>query len=269
LSNKHAAENSLHDKLSRRIVVECVIESRGPIHVGVGKETSSVSAVDMPIVVDGNRVPVVPGSSIRGALRAHVTRLLSSLDESTLKSLFGTKKIEATEDDIRKFLEAESIDEKMDIFCESFGVVAKLFGVSGYASPLRLTDATLIGEKTKPIERTHVRIDNDLDRAVEGGLFDVEAVPENRKFKFKIIFDELSNPVMKDANKVFYKVLLKSIGDGGLEMFLGGMKSRGYGLCVIKAERILPYTPKELALGETPKPYTNVALFVYESLKEG
>jgi len=261
-----SGEMSLHSRLKRRIVIDCMIETMEPLHVGKGKETPTVSEVDLPVIVDSNKNPIIPGSSIRGVLRAHVTRLLSSLDETILQQEFNVVKVKATEKEIDEFQAARSQEEKMKLFSEKLGVIDKLFGASGYASPLRMTDA----KPTKGIElieRTHVRIDNDLDRAVEGGLFDVQSVPEEQQFEFKIVFDELNDHVTLDVSKVFYKLFLNQLVDG-LEMFLGGMKSRGYGLSKIKAKQVLLYTPKQLALGEKPQPITDISGFVNEALKE-
>ncbi|MBS7250215.1 MAG: CRISPR-associated RAMP protein [Candidatus Freyarchaeota archaeon] len=259
-------ELTLHSTLKRRVVVDCIVETMEPLHVGMGKETLSVSEVDMPVMTDSSENPIIPGSSIRGALRAHVTRLLSSLDETTLNGEFNVRKVKAKDKEVDDFQKAESQGEKMEKFRESLGVVDKLFGVSGYASPLRITDATPY-EKIDLADRTHVKIDNDLDRAVEGGLFDAQFVPEKKHFGFKIVFDELNDHVTLDVSNVFYKLILKQLGEG-LEIFLGGMKSRGYGLTTIKAKQVLAYTPKQLALGEKPNPITDINQFIDEALKE-
>lgn len=258
-------ELTLHSALKRRIVVDCIVETMEPLHVGMGKETLSVSEVDMPVMTDSSENPIIPGSSIRGVLRAHVTRLLSSLDETTRDKEFNVRKVKAKGEEVDDFQKAKSQEEKMKKFSENLGVVDKLFGVSGYASPLRITDATP-NTKIDLANRTHVKIDNDLDRAVEGGLFDVQFVPEKKQFEFKMVFDELNDNVTLDVNSVFYKLILRQLSEG-LEMFLGGMKSRGYGLATIKAKQVLAYTPKQLALGEKPKPVTDINQLIEEAIK--
>jgi len=256
---------NLHSKLKRRVIVDCIIQTNEPLHVGVGRETISVSEVDLPTMKDTKDKPIIPGSSIKGALRAHVSRLLWSLDESQRENLFGVRKVEATQEELKNFQSGDT-EEKKRLFDTVLGVVDKLFGAMGYASPLRVTDAKLKSrsgtvDTEDTIERTHVRIDNDLDRAAGQALFDVQAVPEDRQFSFKLIYNEFDDTVTQDANKVFYEMLLKQLGNG-LEMFLGGMKSRGYGLCVIKANQLLSYTPENLALGEKPKPVTDIPQYV-------
>ncbi|MEM3586493.1 MAG: CRISPR-associated RAMP protein Csx7 [Candidatus Jordarchaeaceae archaeon] len=258
-------ELTLHSKLKRRVVVNCVVETMEPLHVGMGKETLSVSEVDMPVMTDGRKNPIIPGSSIRGVLRAHVTRLLCSLDEETRNSEFNVRKVKAEDRDIDTFQNAKSQKEKMEIFGEKMGVIDKLFGVSGYASPLRITDA-IPNIDIDLADRTHVKIDNDLDRAVEGALFDVQFVPEKKQFEFKMVFDELNDHITLDVSNVFYKLILKQLANG-LEIFLGGMKSRGYGLTTIKAKQVLAYTPKQLALGEKPNPVTDINQFIDETLR--
>ncbi|MBW1715637.1 MAG: hypothetical protein JRJ77_07405 [Deltaproteobacteria bacterium] len=248
-------KSQLHERLRRRILAECKITTLSPLHVGVGRDFSGVSAVDMPILKDASGRAVIPGSSLRGAFRAHTTRLLNSLEKKTLKDEFYSERVVTDENVIKDFLNADS-KHKLELF-QNFGTIGKLFGEPGFASPLRFTDATTNKTKTL-IERTHVEIDLGTDRAAEGGLFDVEAVREDSALDFKMIYDELDDETMKDANEIFYRVLLEPLANG-LELYLGGMKSRGYGLCSIKLMKTVVYTPLDLALGRNPEPIKDLS----------
>jgi len=244
--------NTLHSKFERRLVVECTASTLEPLHVGTGRETETMQ--------DSKSRPIIPGSSIKGSFRAHLTRLLKSLPDKTRKGLH-IERIETDEAVLEKFQEARDSEAKFNFFKE-LGVIDKLFGASGFAAPLKYTDAT-ISHSVKTIRRTHVRIDVNRDKAVRGALFDMEAAPENSQFNFKIIYEELSDPLMKDANTAFYELILKPLC-AGIEMYLGGLKSRGYGLCTIKANKIQVYTPEDLALAKEPKSYQNYEKFKQE-----
>jgi len=209
----------------------------------------------MPILKDDSGKAVIPGSSLRGAFRAHTTRLLNSLEKEKLKDEFSSERVVIDKNDIKDFQKADS-KQKLELF-KKFGTIDKLFGESGFASPLRFTDATTNETKTL-MERTHVKIDLGTGRAAEGGLFDVEAAPENSIFNFKMIYDELDDETMKDANEVFRRILLEPLANG-LELHLGGMKSRGYGLCSIKLMKTVVYTPLDLALGRNPEPIDDLS----------
>lgn len=242
--------STLHDKFERRLVVECIVTTLEPLHVGTGRETETMQ--------DSSKRLIIPGSSIKGSFRAHLTRLLNSFSKESLNSL-NIEKIETDGSILEKFQEARDPETKLNFFKE-FGVIDKLFGASGFAAPIRYTDAT-IGQRVRTIRRTHVRIDVNKDKAARGALFDMEAAPEDTQFNFKIIYEELSDPLMKDANTAFYELILKPLCSG-IEMYLGGLKSRGYGLCTIRANKIRIFTPEDLALAKEPKSCQN-----YEEVK--
>jgi CRISPR/Cas system CSM-associated protein Csm3 (group 7 of RAMP superfamily) len=74
---------------------------------------------------------------------------------------------------------------------------------------------------------------------------------------------------MKVANRIFY-MFLKSLAENGVEMFLGGWKSRGYGLCEVKAIKLEEYTPITLVRGGPPQTYQRekIAQFIDRVLEE-
>lgn len=251
----------LHSKIKRRLVVKCIIITREPLHIGIGKETTSISSVDLPLLKSEDK-PIISGSSIRGALRAHLTRLLNSLPLDILKSEFAVEKVEMDEKEEREFAKMEQ-ECRINYFMK-VGVINKIFGASGFASPLKITEA-VPNEKVEILSRLHIKMDIGTDHVSEGP-FDIEAIPEQTKFTFKIIYDELDDPLMKDANLVFYKILLTQLARG-IELHLGGMKSRGYGLCEIKTESVEEYTPVQFIQG-TPILRNDVKEFVRELVKE-
>ncbi len=243
----------MHDKIKARYVIECVIETCEPLHVGAGKTTEFVTTVDCPIVrtkkLDGTEIPVIPGSSIKGVLRSHFSRIINSIPDNVVESR-GFKKTDLgdynnIEEFEREFTKSE--ENKMKLL-PRIGTLEKFFGISGLAAPIRITDA----EPDVKLEdvRTHVKIDTGTDRAKEGGLFTVEYV--EGKFRFKIVFDELDSEYYEDVNKFFHEVFVTSL-KRGLELHIGGMKSRGYGLCVLKMDKGRKFTPEKLAFGEEPE----------------
>jgi len=236
----------MHDRLISRYILECVIETEEPLHIGAGKG-EFVSAVDNPVVkveTNDDVKPIIPGSSIRGVLRSHFTRIVNSLPEETLEK-WGIKKSEKLEE-IREFPSKDEKDKEGMMY--KLGTLDKFFGIPGLASPLKITDAE--AGNVKLSTRTHVKIDISTDRVEKGKLFTVEFVEGT--FNFKIIFDELDGEHFEDVNDFFKNVFLKAMSNG-IELHLGGMKSRGYGLCQLKLSKALRYTPEALALGEEPE----------------
>ena len=238
----------MHEALKARYVLDCRIKTLSPLHIG--SEKALGFGVDNPVIkvkreVNGEikEIPVIPGSSIRGVLRAHFYRLANS---GVLEKL-GFKVLKEDLGEVeRKFVRIDA-DEKIKFVREKLGALEKLFGISGLASPLKITDA-------EPViftiaTRTHVKIDSKKDRVESGKLFSVEFV--EGEFRFKIVFDELVSDY-DDVNKFFHEVILKTLSNG-LEIHLGGMKSRGYGFCEIKLEEGMRYTAEGLATGRAEK----------------
>lgn len=242
------SSNELHLRMSRRLRIECSIQLGEDLHLGAGRGDTAISASDLPIQRDGQNHPIIPGSSLRGAFRAMLHRLLNSLSDS--KSLLEDCKVIMSKEEERAFIKADNKDDQFS----SLGVIDLLFGVSGFASPLRFTDAHLSdGGETR--RRMHVSIDLGTDRAKEGALIDLEAVTTATSFKSLIVFDELADKAMRIPNKVFYTWLQAFASEEGVEMFLGGWKSRGYGQCTIKITALTASTPRQLIFGEAAKTY--------------
>lgn len=231
----------MHEALKNRYVLDCTIETISPLHIG--SEKALGLGIDNPIVKvkrKGKDLPVIPGSSIKGVLRAHFYRLANS---SAFNNLGFFKVLEGNLEDFEREFSRKKEKEKLEEF-KKLGTLEKLFGISGLASPLKITDA-------EPLEfsigtRTHVKIDAEKDRAERGKLFTVEYV--EGKFKFKIVFDELKNDY-DDVNSFFREIFYRSLKNG-LEIHFGGMKSRGYGLCLIKVDKAWKYTAEGLAVGK-------------------
>jgi len=245
----------MHDRIKARYIIECVIETCEPLHVGAGKVTEFVTTVDCPIVrtkkLDGKEVPVIPGSSIKGVLRSHFSRIFSSIPDDVVESR-GFRKMDLGDhrsiEEFEKSFAAKSEDDKVKML-PAIGTLEKFFGISGLAAPIRITDAE--PETNLEVQtRTHVKIDARTDRAERGGLFTVEFV--EGKFRFKIVFDELDSEHYSDVNEFFHEVFVKSLKKG-LELHVGGMKSRGYGLCILKMDKGWKFTPEKLAFGEEPE----------------
>lgn len=231
----------MHEALKSRYVLECVVETISPLHIG--SEKALGFGIDNPIIKvrrNGKDLPVIPGSSIKGVLRSHFYRLANS---GAFSKLGFFKVFQGDLENFEREFSKKKENEKLEEF-KKLGTLEKLFGISGLASPLKITDA-------EPLEfsigtRTHVKIDPEKDRAERGKLFTVEYV--EGKFKFKIVFDELKSDY-DDVNSFFKEIFYRSLKNG-LEIHFGGMKSRGYGLCLIKVEKARKYTAEGLAVGK-------------------
>ncbi|QGA53956.1 hypothetical protein GFS03_04870 [Sulfolobus sp. E5-1-F] len=249
--------NLLHASLNYRRVVSFEMHTIEFLRVGESK-VIDIGSPDLPILKikeqKGGSIrykPIIPGSSIKGAVRSEYSRVLSGLPEDTLKSLFGYSKL-FTEKDLKSNYDSYEI---FNIIVNSMtnkennevGLLDLLFGSDFFASPTIFTDAIVSNEAEEYIgERYHIRIDVDRDAVMENSLLNVEAVYPGTRFTFKIIYNSLDFGV-KDESPVdkAFNVLVSSFLDNR-EMFLGGFKSRGYGLVRLKKIDDRKFTPEEL-----------------------
>jgi len=230
----------MHEALKNRYVLECHLKTLSPLHIG--SEKALGFGVDNPIIKikrNGREIPVVPGSSIKGVLRSHFYRLANS----GVFDKLGYRVFKGNLEEFEREFSRSDENKKKEKFKE-LGTLEKLFGISGLASPLRITDAE--PENWSIGTRTHVKIDPRTDRAEKGKLFTVEFV--EGLFKFKIVFDELASDY-DDVNKFFHEFFYPLLKNG-IELHFGGMKSRGYGLCEMKIEKALKFSAQNLAVGK-------------------
>ncbi|AWR98080.2 hypothetical protein DFR86_11400 [Acidianus sulfidivorans JP7] len=243
----------LHNSLKYRQIVSFKIETLEFLHVGETKAIGIESA-DLPIMKiteNGKFKPIIPGSSIKGAIRNEYSRVLSSLSSQKLKELFNYTKLFTDEN-----LKEETSEKIREIILNSIknegkvGLLDLLFGSEFFASPTIFTDAHIQNNLEEYVtERYHIRIDPDRDAVMKNALVEVEAAYPGLEFAFKIIYNSLDfglGNVETPVDKAFNN-LIEFLD--GREMFLGGFKSRGYGLVRLKKENDLLLKVEDLIGG--------------------
>ena len=225
--------------LRRRVWAKCKVELLEPLHLGAGRDPTS--PIDLQIMKDSRGMPIIPGSSLKGFFRSYLSRMLLGVRISGRTSVrVGNLDLDL-EPCVDSISERKNDQSSIDELC----LLDKLFGYAGknisLTSRIKFTDASLTNPLPDPtLVRTHVSLDRERDAAERGMLTNVEAVRERvsqtktTEFTFTIIFDEVSDPRFTEANKVFYILLL--LLDNGIEDFLGGWKSRGYGHVRLKLD---------------------------------
>lgn len=134
-----------------RVEVLGVLTCLGPVHVG-GWDTT-VEA-DLAIARDGTGAPVVPGTSIAGALRAY---------------LAGINRFRA--------------------HCDAmFGHIVPRTQ-NGSPSWIRIDDAHLIDDEVIPLVRDGVGIDRRSRSAAQGFLYTQQVLPAGTRFAFRLVAD--------------------------------------------------------------------------------
>ena len=205
------------------------------MHVGRGTSLDPVGT-DMPIAIDKNKNPFIPGSSVKGVLRSETERILRTL-ETQQKKING-KTIRACESSnqcpdlsgeerdtlVRECTEkgklngakfAEKIFNRLCTACE-------LYGSGDSASHLMIKDMPLNSGKVRTELRDGVAIDRDTGTARSGALFDFEIVPVGTEFAFEAILENI-----EDWQVGLFGIVLKLWERG--EIAIGGKTSIGMG----------------------------------------
>ena len=154
--------------MSGKLIIRCELEVLTGMHIGGTDIFSAIGAVDSPVIRDSHSgLPIVPGSSLKGKLRA---LLAQSLNERAVS--------DHNSDDERAVSDHNSDDER----------ILRLFGSSKpiRASRLQFSDCFMKNaDKLKNVGVTEIKSENTISRAdskanprqiervIPGALFDV------------------------------------------------------------------------------------------------
>jgi len=219
--------------LTGKIVVDTVL------HVGSGRGDERTDAT----VVKNEGKPFIPGSSLKGAVRSAVERIISSIPEFTtclLSSEMSNDRCLSVDEGLQGKLseiverrgpgsEDKLIGTKDYPICDT----CQLFGSPYWASKVTFFDLPVTDPCPDNLPlRDGVAIDRDTGAAAPGAKFDFEVVPPKARFNFELLIE---NPTPKDLG-------LLAIGLQELQLGmipLGGNTSRGPGKCHLELESII------------------------------
>lgn len=212
------------------------IELQAGMHLGGGR--IAITPTDSPTVRTPEGKPYIPGSSMKGALRASVERLCHGLGSTDLWScaLDGSSNcVGAPGETQRRFFQKKrernwsEEDVLRELNPSTLCSTCRLFGSPFLASKILFSDLYLRKDQGDGFVqiRDSVAIDRDTEGAVDGLKYDYEVVSATQSFDLLIQLDE---PVTDD-------LALTALGLteflSGLA-HLGGLKSRGLGRCSLK-----------------------------------
>lgn len=225
----HTAKTEL--KLIGKLILEGELHCETGLHIGAGKGSLEIGGADNPVVKDSQGRPYLPGSSLRGRIRALLEQATGLAVPSELVYISKRKGQE-----VRIHQSDRPDDEICLLFGRSPGRMEKVGGgeiESHNATPARLAvfDAPLVLEsitaqmrENLDDELTEVKSENAIDRITsQANPRTLERVPAGAKFKVRMVIDQLCP---EDA--ALTGVLLQ-----GLRLLeddtLGGGGSRGSG----------------------------------------
>ncbi len=227
--SSHTAETAL--TFLGKLILEGEIQCQTGLHIGAGKGSLEIGGADNPVVKDAFGIPYIPGSSLRGRLRALLEQTMGLAVPAELVYISKRKGQE-----VRIHQSDRPDDEICILFGRNPGRVDRVTGEAlegSSATPARLTvfDAPLVIDSITPQMRenlddelTEVKSENAVDRITsQANPRTLERVPAGARFKFRMVMDVLCE---ED------KALVSRVAEG-LRLLeddaLGGGGSRGNG----------------------------------------
>ena len=219
----------MHKRLFNEAVIQLTISPDGPILVKAGEKGADPTRPDMEFVRtfhNGRQTIYLPGSSLKGVLRAHCERIARTI---------GGEGLACDPLDIRKSCSAK-LERKAQNgaeACRYSCFICQLFGNTSLASHLRLTDGYPLGN-VKTEERNGVAIDRVFG-SVAVGPFNYEVCTEG-DFRTAIYIKNFTV-----AQLGILALALRDLEEG--RVGLGFAKSRGLGRVKARLDSLLVRYP--------------------------
>lgn len=223
-----------------RYIIQGKLVAATALHIGAAEDALRPGGCKNPFFRNADGLPLIPGSSLKGAMRSFLGQYLSS--ESGKKEI--PEKIHYRRDVCNE--QEPCVNPKTDKLKEEgenggsllseylFGngkekegklcIICRLFGSPYSAAKFSVRDARVIDETFQNgFEiRSGVSIDRDFGTNISGKKFDIEVVPQGTSFSFYAV---LENGDETEWHMI--QQLLRAMEMGLVPV--GGMKSRGLG----------------------------------------
>lgn len=241
-----------------RLIVTGQLETQTPLRIGAGGSTD-VTGSDNPVMKDGTGSPIIPGSSLKGALRAYLEAILQTLqrnaDTNLVCNILSSNTSDANDSCLAHLKDELSpstrqlakslLDEQ--VVADSC-LMCRLFGSPWLGARLFLRDLPVSLWSGHYVFRDGVAIDRDTGTAADKRKYDFEAVPAGTRFDFKMQVDNAD-----DVEMAIALLAVRTLEQGQLQ--LGGARSRGTGWCHLVGTAYELYSnPLDLLLGKPSSP---------------
>jgi CRISPR-associated protein Csm3 len=201
------------------------------VHAGKG---GSFEVSDAPVIMS-NDLPIIPGSSLKGALRSTLEALLAQagfevcVPDAAIPNEWRGQRVRSPKD---RQEYAQSIGRKAACAAPSPCPICQIFGTAGGRQGLA-GRASFLDAWAQPgyriVERTHVAIARNTRAQAGGKLMNVQAVDAGATFRGKIR--------LVNAEDWMVGALLRAL-EGVEQLGLGAKKTAGYGAVRIEVTGI-------------------------------
>lgn len=230
-----------HHELRSRHLFQGDLELASPLRLSSGRASTET---DAPLMRTRDGIPYIPGSSLRGALRSEVERIVGAVgeleglrscvlfdtdadDEAACLTAAGQKEHDRLRDRLKEGKEAEVLAELQHRLCD----VCRLFGSPLFASRLVIEDAYPAGgdlPAAKTMVRDGVGIHRDTGTAANNVKFDFEVLEPGPYFALRM---QVEN--MTDGDRKLMRLVLGLLRQG---LFVGGKRAAGLGKIRLSGE---------------------------------
>jgi len=218
----------MFEKLKNRYFFTGKIVLLNELHIGSGRGDVDTDAL---VITDHDNKPFIPGSSLRGALRSMIERIVSALGLNPCLLIDGNSCVSTSRAIQKEFKNLQAAG--MMAFLNNPAKVCpvcSLFGSTVVSSKIRVTDLKLTNGGECKI-RDGVAIDRDTGAPKEHAKFDFQTVSRDSQFQFEIIGENLEN---EDLGLL--AIGIQELIDGNF--WLGGNAARGLGKCKLESLEI-------------------------------
>jgi CRISPR-associated RAMP protein (TIGR02581 family) len=233
----------MHKRFVNHCTIDLTLSPDGPILIKSGKEGADPTKPDMEFVETyhaGGRSIYLPGSGLKGAIRAHAERIVRTVGSSerpprtASTGLWASDPLNNRDGQNNPNLYLEDWKKRNQnhpnlgaaLYSQSC-FISQMFGSTSVASRVRFEDA--YPDKSQPLkieERNGVAIDRVFGSAVPGALFNYQVCTAG-EFRTKIHLKNFSL-----AQLGLIGLVLRDLNDGWFG--LGFAKSRGLGTVKVK-----------------------------------
>lgn len=213
-----------------KIVIELPFKLLTGTHIGNANEGFAIGGVDKVVVRDAvTRLPIVPGSSLKGKLRAAV-EAMNGMDAG--RELAQGRWYNRKHGDLWRH-EADTREEALKHPVDrTFGTTGKGSGDSNHPARLAVSDAQVTPPTAKELQElegdypfTEIKSENFLDRITSAAMpRQLERVPAGSVFRTRLSYTVEDKQQLKDDLRYVFAALAWLEDD-----YIGGNGSRGYG----------------------------------------
>jgi len=237
----------MHKRFVNHCTITLTIAPDGPILIKSGKEGADPTKPSMEFVEtyhQGGRTIYLPGSSLKGAIRAHAERIVRTIGSEKYKKdddkhLWASDPLQLNDYDYLKDYSQTSDIYKWSSFTD------QMFGSTAIASRIRIEDAY-------PVDRTQLKLEERNGVAIDRVFGSVAVGPFNYQvctsgaFRTKI---HLKNFTLAQLGLI--GLVLRDLNDGWFG--IGFAKSRGLGTVAVNYEKAVVHYPTCILDQETQK----------------